>query len=120
MQSLLGALLTAGYASAFSKAIAGAPSGASVSTQVQSELTKSFASAETVAQQYPQYSQQIIDAAKQSFVDGQDWAYLAGIVAVVLGAALVFFVFPTRDEEKQLLADYARQDQQAEGAAPRA
>jgi hypothetical protein len=39
---------------------------------------------------------------------------------VVLGAALVFFVFPKRDEEKQLLADYARQDQQAEGAAPRA
>src|SRR4029078_5520258 len=51
MQSIFGALLTAGYASAFSSAIAG--SNKEVSDQVQGELTKSFASADQVAQQYP-------------------------------------------------------------------
>ena len=39
----------------------------------------------TCAQQYPQYAKQITAAAKPSFVDGQDWAYFAGIVAIVLG-----------------------------------
>jgi hypothetical protein len=110
MQSILGALLTAGYAAAFSSAIAGAPGGDQVSSTVQSELTKSFASAADTAQQFPQYSQQIIAAARQSFVDGQDWAYLAGIVAVLLGAALVFFVFPKADREQELLAGYQRAD----------
>ena len=60
---------------------------------MQSELTKSFSSANTAAQ-YPQYSDQIINAAKTSFLEGADWAYTAGIVAIVLGAALVYFRFP--------------------------
>jgi DHA2 family multidrug resistance protein-like MFS transporter len=81
-----------------------------VTTSVQSELTKSFSSAANTAQQYPQYSQQIIDGAKQSFVDGQTWAYLAGTVAVLLGAALVFFMFPGRDAEQEMLAGYAAAD----------
>lgn len=106
MQSILGALLTAGYASAFSAAIAGAPDGAQVSTQVQSQLTKSFDSAAAIAQQHPQYSQEIVQAARQSFVDGQDWAYIAGIVAVVLGGLLVFTLFPKRQEERDLLVAY--------------
>ena len=110
MQSIMGALLTAGYASAFATAIAGAPGGDSVSSSVEAELTKSFSSAANTAEQYPQYSQQIIAAAEQCFVDGQDWAYLAGIVAVVVGGALVFFVFPKAEREKELLADYGRAD----------
>ena len=110
MQSILGALLTAGYASAVNAAIAGSPEAAQVTDQVQSELTKSFASASDTAQQYPQYSDQIIAAAKQSFVDGQDWAYLAGIVAVLLGFALVYFFFPKADRERELLAGYAAED----------
>lgn len=110
MQSIMGALLTAGYASAFASVIAGAPNGDQVSSSVQAQLTKSFASAADTAEQYPQYSGQIVAAAKQSFVDGQDWAYLAGIGAVVLGAALVFFVFPAADREKELLAAYQRED----------
>ncbi len=112
MQSILGALLTAGYAAAVTTAIAGAPASdqALITDDVQSELTKSFASAADTAAQYPQYSTQIIDAAQQSFVDGQDWAYLAGIVAVVLGAVLVFFLFPKHDDELRLLAEYAAED----------
>ena len=59
-----------------------------------------------MAEQYPQYSQQIIAGAKTSFLDGADWAYTAGIVAIVLGAVLVFVMFPRRDEERRLLAQY--------------
>jgi EmrB/QacA subfamily drug resistance transporter len=106
MQSILGALLTAGYAAAFSKAIAGAPNGSQVSSNVENELTKSFSSAAATAQQYPQYSKQIIAAAKTSFLDGANWAYAAGIIAVALGFVLVFFMFPKRDHEVELLQEY--------------
>ena len=37
-------------------------------------------------------------------------AYTAGIIAVLLGAALVFFLFPKKDEEEALLAHYAAED----------
>jgi hypothetical protein len=110
MQSILGALLTAGYASAVTAAIASSPDASKVTDSVQAELTKSFASASDTAARYPQYSTQILDAAKQSFVDGQDWAYLAGIIAVVLGFALVFLFFPKADRERELLAGYAAED----------
>jgi len=115
MQSILGALLTAGYATAANAAIGSSPAAGQVSETVQGELTKSFAGAAQVAEQYPQYGTQIIAAAKESFVQGQDWAYLAGIIAVLLGAALVFFLFPKPDDEKAQLAAYAAED--AAGAA---
>ena len=108
MTSIFGALLTAGYASAFSAAIAG--SDQRVSDSVASQLTKSFSSAEEVAKQHPQYADQITAAAKQSFLDGDDWAYTAGIVAIVLGAVLVFFLFPKKEEEEALLTQYHLED----------
>jgi MFS transporter, DHA2 family, multidrug resistance protein len=43
-------------------------------------------------------------------VKGDQWAYTAGIVAVLLGAVLVYFMFPRLDEEKRLLAEYHTQD----------
>jgi DHA2 family multidrug resistance protein-like MFS transporter len=108
MQSIFGALLTAGYAAAAGAAIAA--SGRNVTDSVQGELTKSFASAEQVAAQYPQYSTQIVAGAKTSFLQGDDWAYTAGVVAVLLGAALVFFFFPKHAEEEALLRSYAASD----------
>ena len=110
MQSILGALLTAGYAAAVSAAIATAPNASQVTDNVQSELTKSFASAEQVAAQYPQYASAIKAGAKSSFLSGADWAYAAGIIAIVLGGMLVFFAFPKAPEEKQLLASYQAED----------
>lgn len=107
MQSIFGALLAAGYASAMTGLIGSSPQAQQISSSTESALLKSFSSAESLAQQYPQYSQQIITAARDSFTDGQDWAYIAGIVAVVLGAALVFFFFPKADDEKRLLQQYA-------------
>ncbi len=117
MQSILGALLTAGYATAFAKAIAGAPNGSQVSSDVENQLTKSFSSASATAQQYPQYSKQIVAAAKTSFLDGANWAYAAGIIAVALGFVLVFFMFPKRDQEVELLQEYHDTDVAAATAA---
>jgi Na+/melibiose symporter-like transporter len=110
MQSIFGALLTAGYAAAVGAAIASSPEGSKVTENVEGELTKSFSSAADTAAQYPQYSDQIIAAAKTSFLQGDEWAYTAGIVAILLGAALVFFRFPKRDEEQALLAQYHAED----------
>jgi DHA2 family multidrug resistance protein-like MFS transporter len=110
MQSIFGALLTAGYAAAMSKAIAAAPNKQAITDSVQSQLTKSFAGAETIAEQHPQYATQITAAAKTSFLQGDDWAYTAGLVAVLLGAALVFFLFPKKEEEAELLAQYQAED----------
>jgi MFS transporter, DHA2 family, multidrug resistance protein len=118
MQSILGALLTAGYASAVSTAIASAPNGAKITDSVQTQLQASFASAETIAKQYPQYASQITAAAKTSFVDGADWAYVAGLAAVALGAVIVFFLFPKGDDEKALLAGYAAEDEATDSADP--
>jgi len=117
MQSIFGALLTAGYATALSAAIAASPDKDQVTAATQSQLTKSFDSASAVAAQYPQYSQAIISAAKTSFLQGDRWAYTAGLVAVLIGAALVFFFFPGKDRETTLLAGYLAADTQA-AAAP--
>jgi EmrB/QacA subfamily drug resistance transporter len=108
MQSILGALLTAGYAAAASAAISG--SSKAISDSVQSQLTKSFDGAEAIAAQHPQYASQITAAAKTSFLQGDQWAYTAGIVAILLGAAIVFFLFPRKEEEERLLASYRAVD----------
>jgi EmrB/QacA subfamily drug resistance transporter len=114
MQSIFGALLTAGYAAAVSAQIAA--SDKDVTSSTQAALTKSFASAEAVAQQHPQYANAIIAGAKQAFLDGDDWAYAAGVVAILLGAVLVYFMFPKHEEEKQLLASYHAQDATGRGS----
>jgi hypothetical protein len=103
MQSIFGALLAAGYASAASASITAA-NATQVNQRVQSQLTKSFAGAESIAAEYPQYASQITAAAKTSFLQGDQWAYLAGIAAVLLGAAVVYLFFPKHQEEVAMLA----------------
>jgi MFS transporter, DHA2 family, multidrug resistance protein len=116
MQSIFGALLTAGYATAAGAAVSA--SGKNITQSVQAELTKSFASAADTAQRYPPSDQAtIIAGAKTAFLQGDQWAYLAGIVAVLLGATLVFLMFPKRDEETRLLAAYQAEDSGATAEA---
>ncbi|MGE0027444.1 MAG: MFS transporter [Thermoleophilia bacterium] len=110
MQSIFGALLTAGYVSAATAAIASAPNSGQINDTVQNELTRSFASAADTAQQYPQYSEGIIAGAKQAFLDGDQWAYTAGTIAVILGGALVWFFFPKHDDEVAMLERFAAED----------
>ncbi|HEY2477984.1 MAG TPA: MFS transporter [Solirubrobacterales bacterium] len=110
MQSIFGALLTAGYAKTFAEQIAASPHASSVSEKVQNELTKSFSSAATAAQQYPEYAQAIGAAARKSFLDGGDWTYAAGMIAVAIGICVVFFLFPHHDAELALLDRYHTED----------
>ena len=111
MQSIFGALLTAGYAAAVASALAGDPNADQITSSVQAQLTKSFSSAEAVAQQYPQYAT-AITAGRQDVVPrraptGPTWR---ASIAVLLGAALVFFMFPRKTDEERLLAEYHAED----------
>ena len=110
MQSTFGAFLTAGYVSTMAIALAGNPAAAQAPADVTNEMEMSYAGAQAMAIQYPQYATEITAAAKSSFLAGDQYAYIAGIVAVLLGAALVYFVFPKLDQERKLLAQYYEQD----------
>lgn len=109
MQSLFGALLAAGYTAAVNSEIAGVPERqqARITESVQAELTKSFSSAASTAERYPRYADQIVAGARQAFVDGQNWSYLAGIITVTLGGLLVLFMFPKREAENAMIAGYS-------------
>jgi len=113
MTSIFGALLTAGYASAMGAAIAS--SGAHITQNTQESLQLSYASAEDLAAQHPHYADQITAAAQSSFLRGDQWAYLAAIIAILLGMALVYRFFPKQDEENALRAGYHAGDT---GAGP--
>jgi len=117
MQSIFGALLAAGYAAAMTTALANAPSGTTVPSTVTNELTMSYAGAMSVAQQYPQYADQITAAAKTAFLAGDDKAYIAGIISVLIGAALVFFLFPKKEDERKQLMEYQQVDMAEMAAA---
>ncbi len=110
LQSVLGTLLTAGDAVAFAGAIRSSPAADSVSDTTRTQLLRSFSSAEATARRYPDHADQITTAAREAFTRGQNWAYLAGAIAVALGALLVAVAFPRRDEEQRLLAGYAAAD----------
>jgi hypothetical protein len=107
MTSILGAVLTTHYASA----IAGQSVSSDASSSTEAQLQLSFASAENIAAHAsPQDSEAIISAAKSSFLEGDQWAYGAGLVAVLIGAVLVFFVFPRQEREDALRASYHAED----------
>jgi EmrB/QacA subfamily drug resistance transporter len=108
MQSILGVLLTVGYASSMTKLIGSSPQASQITNTTQTELTKSFSSAADTAQQYPQYASQITSAAKSAFLHGDQWAYTAGIVAVVIGGVVALLFFPNKRREAELMQAYAR------------
>jgi MFS transporter, DHA2 family, multidrug resistance protein len=110
MTSILGALLAGGYSSAMASAIGSSPQASSITDATQSQLQMSFAGAIQIAQAHPQYSDQITAAARASFLSGDEWAYTAGIVAILIGAAIVFFLFPRHEEEERLLTAYHEED----------
>ena len=116
-QSIVGALLTAGFATARGAADAASPDSSDVTSSVQSELTTSYSTAADTAQRYPQYSSQITAAAKSSFLDVANWADAAGSLAVLAGATLVFFMFPKYHAEEELLVTYLDADRTPATAA---
>ena len=115
MQSMLGAILGASYASSIAAQITSAPAAtqALITSDVSSTLKKSFGSAEDLASQYPDYTQQIVDAAKLSFLNGSDVAYAAGIITMAVGMVIVLVFFPRKERENQMYAEYAKQSSTA-------
>jgi DHA2 family multidrug resistance protein-like MFS transporter len=111
MTSIFGALLTAGYASAMGSAISA--SGQDVTADTQNQLQMSYASAASIADSAPQYADQILAAARSSFLDGDQLAYIAGFVAIAIGMSLVFFFFPRHHDEQRRIAQYRKEDQDA-------
>lgn len=109
-QAILGTFLTIGYASAFSKQVATSSEATQVSAQTQSELTASFSSAAKVGEQFPQYQSAIISAAQESFLQGAGWAYAAGAAFILIGALLVFFAYPSKNDAINLFAEYQKED----------
>ena len=110
MQAVLGSLLTAGYASSMLAQIGASSEASQVTQETEDALQRSYASAETIAAQYPQYADAITAAARESFLAGANWSYAAGALAILLGAALVAFLFPRKDREQNLLTEYASAD----------
>jgi MFS transporter, DHA2 family, multidrug resistance protein len=116
MTSIFGVFLTAGYASAMGTAVS--ETGQDVTSTTQSMLQLSYASAADMAAQYPQYSNEILTAAKSSFLAGDDLTYIAGFVAVLIGLSVTFLLFPRKDREAQLHAHYHAEDEGAETPEP--
>jgi hypothetical protein len=111
--SLFGALLATGYAAAMTTALSATGDASQVPATVTNSLTMSYAGAQAVAAQYPQYAAKITAAAKTAFLAGDQYAYIAGVIAVLIGAALVFFVFPKLEDERKVLAEYHQTDMAA-------
>lgn len=110
MQALLGAILAAGFAASFGRQIAASSEASTISDTVTQALQASYGSALHVADQYPQYRSEILEAATQSLSSGAWAAYLVGAVAVVIGGLVVRFCLPSFAREKELIAQYTRED----------
>ena len=102
MTSIFGALLTAGYATA----MAGVDSSTTESTQATLQL--SYSSAEDLAASTgpgePDHGGRPIVVPQ-----GRPWAYLAAMIAILIGMGLVFRFFPKKDAENALRAEYHAQ-----------
>jgi hypothetical protein len=116
MTSIFGALLTAGYATAMGTAIT--ESGDDVTAATQSQLQLSYASAANLADQYPAYSDQIIAAAETSFLQADQLTYVAGLVAVIIGATVVFVFFPRKEDEERMRQSFHAEDEATAGMTP--
>jgi len=102
MQALLGAVLGAGFARSVSAQIAASGQADSVSTEIADALESSYASASNVAAQYPDYAEQIMQAAKLSLEQGALQAYLIGAALIAAGLIVVWFGVPGREREQRL------------------
>ncbi|MGA1038609.1 MAG: MFS transporter, partial [Ilumatobacteraceae bacterium] len=110
MQAIMGTALTLGYAASLTATISDSSDASKVSSSTEAALLQSFTGAEQVADKYPQYKEQIVSAATESFLSGSNWAYAAAVAAVALGALLVATRFPGKAGEAALSKQYQQQD----------
>lgn len=107
LQSLLGAVLAAGFSGYIEKLIRGSSVADYITSDIDRALRSSFTSAQSIADRYPQYHDAIFQAARESMVAGSLWAYLVGGIAVVAGILIAWFGIPSRKQEQVLLDGYA-------------
>ena len=113
MQAVMGTLLVVRYSKDITDAFNAAPAAeqSELSNQAVTLMTESFTGAEQVAQSVdPQYSASLIEAAKQAFTDGANVAYASALVAVAIGLVIIVALYPRKQEEEQILAQYAETD----------
>jgi hypothetical protein len=108
MQSILGAILTAGYAAGVASRISA--SGQDVGNTVTSALERSYSSAAALARTEPAAAAQIVSGARASFLSGANWAYAVGALSIAGGAVIVATCFPAHRLELELLARYRHAD----------
>ena len=84
MQSIFGALLAAGYAAAATAAIQTSGYTQEINATIETQLVKSFAGAEQIAAQYPQYASGITAGAKASFLAGDGRGNFALAPAIIV------------------------------------
>jgi EmrB/QacA subfamily drug resistance transporter len=111
MEAILGAILAAGFAASFRREIADSAGASTISDEISQALQASYASAMHVAEQYPDYHDEIVAAATQSMVNGAWAAYLVGAVAIVIGTVVVAVFLPGHEKEQELVAEYTRADE---------
>ena len=108
MTSIFGALLTAGYAAAMGSAIAA--SGQDVSATTQSELQLSYASAEDLAPSTRSTPTRSPPPPSRPSWTATSWPTLRGL-APCLGIGLTFFLFPKKEDEPRLRAEFLAEDE---------
>ena len=114
MQSIFGALLTAGYVAAAGAALAA--SGKSVTSSVQEELTKSFSSSVDAAKQYPQYVEPDHRGRQEVIPPRTALGLCRRADRGGDREALVFFMFPKHERERRLIARYEAESNPDPGA----
>ena len=110
MQSILGALLTAGYSAAVAERDRGV-------AEQQPDQRQDRGAARAVVCGCGEHRQggtsvRQSDPGRREVIvrRRRRWAYLAGIVAALLGFVVVFFFYPKKHDEQRLLAEYAEED----------
>ena len=113
MQSIFGALLTAGYASAVSAQIAASDKDITDSTRRRSSRSRSRAPRRSRSSTRSTRTRSSPARSRRSSTATTGRTPPASSRSL-LGAVLVFFMFPKHDEERRLLAAYHAQDTAAE------
>ena len=114
MQAVMGSLLVVRYSKEITAAFDSAPSSdqAELSSQAITLMTQSFAGAQQAAQSLaPADANALVAAAREAFISGSNVAYAAALISVVAGLAIILALYPRKEKEAQVLAEYAQTDQ---------
>ena len=101
--ALFGSIFTIRYTDFF-----GASTSSATAQGIHDSIASSFTGAQLAAKQYPDYASQILEAAKQAFLNGRTSAISIGIDLVVVAFVLVWRFFPGMQHERAFYAKVGR------------